>query len=401
MEATKYQDYMFGLIKKVIDQIGARPACSEAENKLGKLLVEEWKPICDRVDAEPFTCSPGAFHGSIKLAGLLYLTTVILYWFFPPMALATAALVCSIIVLQVFRVREFVDFLFPRKQGENVIGVIRPEGQVAKRVIVGGHLDSGPEFNLFLHLKSASFPLIALGVLAAVIALLASLAKTIAYFNVFSNEAALTGLGIALVASSPLIVPFLFFSSWKPVPGAWDNMSAVSVAAGLGKYLSEAKRTGQWFPERTEVVLMATSSEEVGARGAKRYVESHLKDLKHIPTHFLALEMIKDEKFLWVSKGEPSIGARHDPQLTKLAQEAAEKRNWPIVAKLTPQPFYTDAARFSLCGISATCLYSADPNRFDPTHHTRYDTCEHVRPESLSVMLQLVIDMIKRIDESK
>lgn len=47
--ASKYQDYMFGLIKKVVDKIGPRPSCSEAEKKPGRLLVKESKHICDRV----------------------------------------------------------------------------------------------------------------------------------------------------------------------------------------------------------------------------------------------------------------------------------------------------------------------------------------------------------------
>jgi hypothetical protein len=70
MLANKYQDYMFGLIKKVIDEIGPRLACSEAEKKLGRLLVEEWKPFCDRVDVEPFTCSPTAWAGSCYILAL-------------------------------------------------------------------------------------------------------------------------------------------------------------------------------------------------------------------------------------------------------------------------------------------------------------------------------------------
>lgn len=123
MLANKYQDYMFGLIKKVIDEIGPRPACSEAEKKLGRLLVEEWKPICDRVDVEQFTCSPSALQYSWLLMGLFYFATIIIYWFFPPLALAIATINC-IIGFEILRVREFLHFLFPRKQGENVIGAV-------------------------------------------------------------------------------------------------------------------------------------------------------------------------------------------------------------------------------------------------------------------------------------
>jgi len=400
MHANNYKDYMFTLLKKVIDEIGPRPPCSEAEKKLGQLLVEEWKPICDRVDVEPFTCSPTATLVLLYIIVLFYFIAVILYWFFPPLALAIATVSCSIMFLEIFRLREFVDFLFPRKQGENVIGVIRPKGEPTRRVIVSGHMDSAYEFTLFSYLKSAVFLAIAIAVVAQVVAFGGCLAKTIAYFNVFTAEAALTGVGIAMIALTPVVGLFLFFTSWRPVPGAWDNMSAVSVVAGLGQYLSEAKRSGDWFPERTEVVLLATSSEEAGHRGAKRYVRRHLEELKAIPTHGLFLEMIKDEKFPAVWMGESSTGARHDPGLVRIAQEVAASHNWPMAARQMPPPFTTDADSFSLSGIPATCLTSFDASRLDPTYHTRYDTYEHVRPESLSVMLQVVINMIKRIDKS-
>jgi len=401
MLASRYQDYMFGLLKKVIDEIGPRPACSEAEKKLGRLLVEEWKPICDRVDVEPFTCSPHAFIGSIPLSASLCLAAIILYWFLPPLALLIAAFSCSIVVLEIFRRREFVDFLFPRKQGENVIGIIQPTGPPKQRVVISGHMDSAYEFNLFLHLKSAVNWVIAIAVAAQAIAFGGCLAKTIAYYNVFSNEAALTGVGIAMIALTPIVGLFLFFTSWKPVPGACDNMSAVSVVAGLGKYLGEAKRSGDWFPERTEVVLLATSSEEASMRGAKRFVRRHLKELKATPTYALCLEMIVNEDSLEVLEGESSTGARHDPQLVKMAQEVAASHNWPVAVIQLPPPHGTDAAPFSLSGIPATCLASNQLGFNDPTYHTRYDTYEHVRPESLSAMLQLVIDIIEWLDKGQ
>ncbi|MBM4444567.1 MAG: Zn-dependent exopeptidase M28 [Chloroflexi bacterium] len=400
MPASSHQDYMFGLLKKVIDEIGPRPACSEAEKRLGRLLVEEWKPICDMIDVEPFTCSPTALDGSIPISAFLFLASVVLYWFLPPLALALAAASCGIVVLEVFRYKEFVDFLFPRKQGENVIGTIQPKGKPTQRVIVSGHLDSAYESNLFLYLKSASWPVIAVSVFGILVACAGSLAKTLAYLGVFSNDSALAGVGIAMIAFCPSAALFLFWTSWKPVPGAVDNLSGVSVVAGLGRCLGEARQSGEWFPERTQVVLLATSSEEPHLRGAMRYVGQHLKELRLMPTHCLVLEMIKDEKSLGVLKGESATGARHDPSLVKLAQEAAASHNWTIAAVQSQPPLGTDAAIFSLKGISATCLFSHDPDGFDPTYHTRYDTYEHVRPQALSVMLQLVMDMIRRIDES-
>ena len=84
---NRYTDYMFGLVKTVIDEIGPRPSCSEEEKRLGRLLVDEWKSICDRIDVETFTCHPSAFLGFIRLVALLYFASVILYWFIAPLSL--------------------------------------------------------------------------------------------------------------------------------------------------------------------------------------------------------------------------------------------------------------------------------------------------------------------------
>ena len=83
MLADKYQNYMYNLIKQAIDEVGPRPACSEEEKRLGRLLVREWTPTCNVVTAESFICSPRAYLGHLRLSVFLYFVAVILYWFYP------------------------------------------------------------------------------------------------------------------------------------------------------------------------------------------------------------------------------------------------------------------------------------------------------------------------------
>jgi len=388
---------MYTLVVRVIDEIGPRPSCSEEEKKLGRLLVEEWKPICERVDVEPFTCSPYAFLGFIQLSVLFYFAAVILYWFFPPVSFVMAIVSFSMMFFEL-NYREFVDFIFPRKQGENIIGVIRPMSEPRRRVIVSGHLDSAYEFNLFYYLKNAAIPVVAIAILGLVIILGGSLVKTIAYVNGSENAPVFAVIGLIAIVLSPFVGLLLFFHTYRPVPGAMDDMAGVAVVAGLGKYLDEAKRNGNWVPERTEVVLLGTSSEEAGLRGAKRYVRKHLTHMKEIPTYGLFLDCIYDEKFLTVVKREIFTGAKHHPELVKLAQEVAASHKWPITVRLIPFGG-TDASAFSVKGIPSICLLCQDTSKLVPNYHTRNDTYEHIRPESLSVSLQLIIDMIERIDK--
>ena len=389
---------MFGLLKRVIDEIGPRPSCSDEEKRLGRLLVEEWKPLCDRVDVETFTCSPTAFLGFIRVSVLLLFAAVILYWFYPLASFIMAAVSFSMVFFEYMRYREFVDFLFPRKQGENIIGAIRPKGEATRRVLVSAHMDSAYEFNLIYYLSNFAIPIIAIAIVGIVIAFCVSLAKTIAYFGGFADATAFAALGYTMIAFTPIIGLFLFFHTYKPVPGAMDDMAGVAVVAGLGKYLDEARRAGDWLPERTEVVLLATSSEEAGLRGAKRYASKHLQEMKTTPTYGLFLDGIYDEKYLTVTNRELCTGAKHDPELVKMAQDTAASHNWPIAVRMIPIGG-TDAAAFSVKGIPAVCLLCQDTSKAVPNYHTRDDTYEHIRPESLAVSLQLVIDMIQRIDK--
>ena len=119
--ADRYTDYMYNLVKKVIDEIGPRLSCGEAERKLGRLLVKEWIPICDMVAVESFACSPQGFLGFLPLTVLFYFAAVILYWFYPPASLVVAAISFSMVFFEFMRYREFIDFLFPRKRGQNVV----------------------------------------------------------------------------------------------------------------------------------------------------------------------------------------------------------------------------------------------------------------------------------------
>jgi hypothetical protein len=398
MFADRYTDYMYALLKRVIDDIGPRPSCSEQEKKLGRLLVDEWQPFCDRVDAETFTCSPHAFLGFIPVSVLLYFAAVALYWFYPLASFVLIVIGFGMLFFELLRYREFVDFLFPRRQGENIMGSIRPKGEPTRRVIVSAHMDSAYEFNLIYYLKNAIIPITEIAIAGLVIALGGSLAKTIAYFNGSADTTAFTAVGYAMIAFTPLMVIFLFFHTYKPVPGAMDDMAGVAVVAGLGKYLDEARRNGDWLPEKTEVVLLAMSSEEAGLRGAKRYVSKHLEEMKITPTYGLFLDGIYDEKYLTVTNRELCTGAKHDPELVKMAQDAASSHNWHIFTRMIPLGG-TDAAAFSVKRIPAVCLHCQDTSRAVPNYHTRDDTYEHIRPESLAVSLQLVIDMLKQIDK--
>ncbi|OFW57927.1 MAG: hypothetical protein A2V52_06955 [Actinobacteria bacterium RBG_19FT_COMBO_54_7] len=397
MVASKYSDYMYGLLDRVMNEIGPRESCSEEEKALGRRLADELRPCCDSVEVEKFTCSPKAFLGFFPFLVIGYFAGVALYYVLPPISLIIAALCLGVLFFEVIRYHELIDPLFPRKEGENIIGRISPNGDVTRRVIVSAHLDSAYEFKIWYWFKGFSVAVMIVAFLAPLLLLGASLARTIADSNGIPDTTAYTVLGIILIALAPVVGIFAFFHSKDVVPGAMDNMAGVSVIAGLGKYLKDAGESGEYEPANTEVILLGASSEEAGLRGAKRYAARHRTEFSDLPTCGIFLDGICDEKCLSVFKREVWPGAKQDSRLIDLAVRAAEKSGMHMRAGILPVGA-TDASAFTRAGIPSVNICCQDNSKLPPNYHTRLDTIEYVRPESMVTALQVVIDMLKEID---
>lgn len=396
-EAERHAEYMFGLVDRVIREIGPRESCSEAERRLGDLFAEEVRSACDSLEKEAFICSPKAFLGFFPFLVAGYLAALALYYVLPPLSLIIVTGCLGILYFEVIRYRELIDPLYPKREGFNVIGVIRPRGEVMKRLVVSAHLDSAYEFKVWYWLKGLAVPAMALAFAGPLVLLVASLARTIVGSRGIPDTAAFKVLGYVCVAFVPVILPFAFFHTRDVVPGAMDDMAGVSVLAGLARLLREARGGGGFFPENTEVVLLALSSEEAGLRGAKRYAARHRQELMSQPTYAVFLDGIYDERYLTAFRRELWCGARMDPYLVDLAREAARANGYPIkVAVLAVGA--TDASAFAREGIPSVSLCCQDTSRLVPHYHTRLDTVERIRPQSLAVTLQVVLDMLRKLD---
>jgi Zn-dependent M28 family amino/carboxypeptidase len=233
---------------------------------------------------------------------------------------------------------------------------------------------------------------------APLLALGASLARTIADSSGVPDSTVYWVLGIILIALSPVVAVFFFFHTSDVVPGAMDDMSGISVLAGLAKYLGEAEKSGGFLPENTEVVLLALSSEEAGLRGAKRYAARHKHEYADLPTCAICLDNIADENIHTAYKREIWCGAKMDPYLVDVAREAAAANGREIITTVMAVGA-TDGSAFAREGIPSVSICCYDSSRLMPNYHTRHDVIENVRPQSLSVALQLVIDMLQRIDQ--
>jgi len=396
MIGARYRDAMYGLMDEVLREIGPRESCSDQERRLGQKLAERWRARGIDVRTERFTCHPKAFLGFIPFTVLLYLAAAIAYWLWPLLSFLLGGAAVLITYFELLRYRELIDPLFPAAEGENVVGVVRPPGEVRQRVVVSAHQDSAYEYNLWFLLKNAAVPILVVSLGAALVPMVGGLAKWLAGATNASH--AFNVVGYMCLGLYPLVGLNLFFHTYSVVPGAMDDLAGIGVVDGVGMALTDATRDGQPLLQRTEVVLLAASSEEAGLRGAKRYVSAHAAELAALPSYGLFVDGVYDERFLTVVTRELSMGARHDPWLVQLAKDAAARNGWPIAARALPVGA-TDACAFSTAGVASVCLLCQDTTRLVPNYHTRFDTLDHVRPESLAVTLQMLIDMLRAIDE--
>lgn len=397
MIAERYTDYMYNLIDRVITEIPPRESCSDAEKEAGRLFASEISPACSRVETETFTCSPKAFVGFFPYLVILYAAGVVAYFFFPAAAALLGLIGFCGFFFETVRYKELLDPLFPKREGENVAGFVQPSGEVKRRVYVSGHLDAAYEFNIWYWFKGFSTVLMVVALLAVLGLFGFGLARAIAQPVGLPETTVYWVFGWVLVGLFPLVSPFLFFHTNNVVPGAMDDMAGVAVVAAFGKYLAEARERGEWYPENTEVVLLGLSSEEAGLRGSKRYAAAHRAEAASTPTSAIFLDGIYDQDFLSVFTYELWPGGKLDKSLCDLTCTVAESYGWKIRRSILPLGA-TDATAFSREGIPAVNISLWDTTRLVPHYHTRHDTIEKIKPESLAVALQLAIDMTRNLD---
>jgi len=412
MADDSLNDFMHGFITEVCEEIGPRAATSEAEHKTGDKIENILKESCDKAYQEEFTCSPIACLRFVRYGALMIMIAVLLYSFslfidlgifqldigyslvFLSIAVCLETFALTYFIVEVMRMNEMIDFLFPKKKAKNIIGVIEPKGEVKNNVYFGAHHDSAPEYNLFYYLKWFGAAFIFIGFIGVFLSFFFVWMKFIVFFLPIDLTPWFQRFHIALLLFMPVAFGFLFFSSKKHVPGAYDNLSGVAILLGIAKVLSQNRCNN------TRVKLIGFACEEAGLRGSKRYVSTHLNELQKIKPKLVNIDSISTKDMIVVVHKELFMGAKHDREISDQLMEIGKKLN--IGVKLGTLPFgASDAAPFTKKGISATSMMSFDLPKLPKFYHTRDDIPDVVEKESLGQVLDICMEYIRQTDEGK
>ena len=390
------------LTKEVTTRWNARLAGSEACLACGDYLKEKLATFCDHTDSQEFELRPGAFLGYIRINIILFfLSLIALYVQYIGLATALASLALLITVLEFFIYKEFVDFLFPLKKGQNVFGGIEPSGEVKQQIIISAHHDSAHIFN-FLEKEPASyvrrvvggtlsqFMLFLFTWLLFLIQLMGTPSLTLHWI--------LTGI---LTVAGLSVGRLWFFYAKEGTPGAGDNLVCTALAMEVGKYFTSQKAEGKSL-KHTRLIVASWDAEECGLRGARAYTKQYKTELQSLPSYNFNLECMYDHQELKFLVSDLNNFVPLSTEMAEECTQAAKQLGWDM--GLVKFPFLaggTDAAEFAKIGVEATTLaaMSWTIKEGDIAYHTTRDTIEAVDEEAVSRSIAVAIQYVLEKDK--
>ncbi len=406
LDLVKATDDGVQVVADIVNTVGPRPAGSEQELRAQEMLAEQIRPYADKTQTESFEVHRQAFMGFIPFTVVMAVASVFVNWFASPMIAFFMCLLAFVpLIFEFLRYDEFNDKLFPKQTSHNTYGVIKPKGEVRQRLVMVSHSDSQYEWTINYLIGGLTAKLIV--EIPAVIGLV--IQTIFALVCWFASEGSTSSPAMTIESGRwfyvlffvisllfiPLELAFIFFQSHtRSVPGASDNLSGCAVNLETVKALKDA---GVEL-EQTEVVALFSGSEEVGLRGAKAFAKAHKKEFQDVPTIIVALDTFRDLEDMAVYDRDLSGTLQHDWQVKHLLQDAAKRCGYDI-------PFASvyiggsDAAAFTREGYKATTLaaMNPDPPRY---YHTRLDTVENMRPECITVGIDIMTEVLCAYDKA-
>lgn len=405
--------YTYSLVERICGEIGPGCPCSPQEHQRGRIFEEELRRFCPEVTLEAFECSPMAFLGWFRWAGLtaalsaIFLGLSLKPWnplLFTLIAFLLAGAILFVIVKEFIRYRECVDRFFPRASSFNVIGKIQPDrSQPSQRIVLFcGHHDSALQFTWLRYLKYGYYPVVLILLFGNVLWPGALGLRLLLLFLGLPCPSLTWSLQFLAVTVVPLAILFsLFFvergKNGGKVPGATDNLSGSALATTLGRIL---KKNPELIPKNTEVRLVSFGCEEAGLRGAKAYVKKHLEELRTKEVLCVNMDTIVDPELI-VFSSDLNGFLKHSPEAIQRVVQAAKQAEVPL--KVLPFPLGgggTDAAAFTEAGIDAATLYSMKvPSQMIDFYHQEFDTPDKLNEKGLENTLLVCVAILKDMRE--
>ncbi len=341
---------------------------------------------------QPFTSATSAWR-PYALALALALLAVSIYPVAGRVSAVIATLLVAIVLVSALLEMNFTSnplrWALPRGRSQNVIAVLPPRGEVRRRAVLVGHLDTHRTPLLFssllwLRLFGVLSPL-GFGGIALMGGLFAAGAAT--------QESALYYASLAPAALLLLILPVLLQADFTPyTPGANDNASGAAVVLSLAQRLREAPLAN------TEVWTVHTGCEEVGCYGADAFVREHRGRLEG--ARFITVDTVGGPGSgpCYITREGMTKRYHSDAGLTALAEGIAARRPELGAYPKTMSMGYTEGAIGIKHGLPSLTFVNLRPDGVLPHWHRPDDTVENIDADVLARSEEFIWELLQEID---
>ncbi len=382
-----------GWIAEFIAQVGPRWAGSPAEAMAAERIRAELAEFCDEARVDAFRAHPRFPETDAQILLVFYLASVVVFPFSRWGAFAIAAALLAWSVLDnILMVRLLDPILCPAGVVTNVIGVIRPSGEVRQRVIFSGHHDSPNFYPIWdrAHYRGWTRTVkggFLLTCLYTLFTFLAALAPRLAGGRFHWWWA--YGLVVLVVS------PFLFRLSRLLVPqgpclGANDNLSAVACAVAAGR-AAAARR-----PRHTEVWVVSFGAEERGMKGSLAFGR-RFRALPE-PTYIVNMDLVgKGDEIVAVDK-EPSTLVTSSPEVVDLIRAGA-RRAGKEIRPFVMRAGFTDSSALVRKGMKAASILVLDGrDEWPPLWHVEEDRPENLDESTLRDVTSILGGVLEELE---
>ena len=406
-------DYTVKEITNVIKKYGPRESASDNCFAAQKHIKKEMDQFCDESHFEEYDIAPKAFLHFTKTISVAIVAAVIIGFVLTltgvvsavvsHIIVAVTAFICLFVTVMEFLLyKQFLDVLYKKKKGHNLIAVRKPKGEVKKRIIVCGHIDAAYEWR-HLYYAKGKYPLFGISVggsagcavisiIIAVICVFASVRDMGDFGNFMLNYSYYFHFLTAFFLLT--LYPYINFKLISP--GANDNLTGTYAAACSLRMLDMA---GVEL-ENTEVVAMINDGEEAGLRATKAYAKAHREEFTRgdVKTAVLCCDTLTDFDYMNVYLKDMTGTVKNDPEFSRLVLDSAKEAGVDNAKFSTVFFGSSDAAAFSQECITSTCLAAMDPTPAD-YYHNRRDNYDRLVPSSIEAGFKIVIASILNFDE--
>lgn len=418
----EYSEYMVNFIKDICDNIGPRLATKKAEHEGLDRIHQEIDNYCDESFTQEFKTAYLAYpRGLVRWGGgLCTIGFFFLFTSLPYICTFMCLLGLFFAVTELLFLKEYLDIFYSKGISKNVFGIIKPKVAEApkKYLIFGGHSDSAIELPFAKlgvpSMQKRLYGAIALGIFAifwSIVKLILGLTPVLSY-SIFSIS------WMDIIFFIPFVPWFIFFLNIlfrffgsQIVQGANDNLSGVSVAMAIAKFISQEENR----PKNIAVICGSFGAEEAGQRGSKAFVKQTSKEILD-NSYSVVLEscgggdgvgiLSAETMYLTVDRKFPFIHPiRHHPDVYNRMNAAFEKtrekkKGLPPTELVEAKFAGTDAVRFSEKGFPACAIVGGGiKTMFIKNWHSLEDTPENLDKNIMNHVLNICLEFIELVDK--